>query len=354
MPALRLFLPGSWTANLKATRTGPFHLRFVVSAFLAASLLAPPLSAQQLTSADPTQPSFTVKEIRPGKKIRILVYGDMRFTDPANTTDTWPKVRRWLAGKVATERPDALVVTGDIPFHGSNAADWNIFEQEAAAWHGLRVYPTVGNHEIIPQPVQGYQHYFAEFPHLLGYHVYSVLIGNVFLITLNSTEPIWPTGYQAEWLKLQLDHVPPQADFVMINVHVPLVADVQSEFIANIPSPDLVKLRTYLEQRASTMRARMIVVSGHIHNYERFERKGITYVISGGGGAKPYPVYMSGPDDLYTQSTFPNFHYLVFTFEARHVEATMYRVADPTASVFTVEKRDTFHLDLPEPGNPVR
>lgn len=307
------------------------------------------LSAEQLTSANPDVPSFVVKELRPGQPMRILVYGDMRFTDPANTSDTWPGVRRWLAQKVASEKPDALVVTGDIPFHGSDAADWKVFDREAASWHQqhLRVYPTVGNHELIPQPMEGYRYYFAAFPHLLGYHVYSVLLGNVYLITLNSTEPIWPTGYQAEWLKAQLDHLPAQADFIMINIHVPLIADVQSEFIANIPSPDLVKLRTYLEQRAATMHARIIVVSGHIHNYERFDRKGITHVISGGGGAKPYPVYMSGPDDLYRDPSFPNFHYVIFNFKGSHVDATMYRVVDPTAAQPRVEEKDTFSLDVP-------
>ena len=309
---------------------------------------------EQLTADDPAAPSFVVKEVKAGGTIRILVYGDMRFTDPSNTVDTWPGVRRWLAKKVADEKPDALVVTGDIPFHGSNPADWKVFDQEAASWRQqhLRVYPTVGNHEIIPQPVEGYRHYFAAFPQLLGYHVYSVLLGNVYLITLNSTEPIWPIGYQAEWLKTQLDHVPPQADFVMINVHVPLLADVQSEFIANIPSPDLVKLRSYLEERAVSMRARIIVVSKHIHNYERFTRKGITYVISGGGGAKPYPIYMAGSEDLYRDPSFPNFHYVIFTFKGPHMEAKMYRVVDPTAASRQIEVKDTFSLDSPPSRQP--
>ena len=312
------------------------------------------MDAQQLTSANPDVPSFVVKELRAGQNIRILVYGDMRFTNPANTTDTWPGVRRWLAQRVAAERPDALVVTGDIPFHGSDAADWKVFDEEAASWRRqhLRVYPTVGNHELIPGAAEGYRHYFYAFPHLLGYHVYSVLLGNVYLITLNSTEPIWPTGYQAEWLKAQLDHLPAQADFVLINVHVPLVADVQSEFIANIPSPDLVKLRTYLEERAASMHAKIIVVSGHIHNYERFDRKGIAYVISGGGGAKPYPVYMAGPDDLYHDPSFPNFHYVLFDFKGPHVDATMYRVIDPTAPQSGLEKKDSFSLDAPPVAHP--
>ena len=70
---------------------------------------------------------------------------------------------------------------------------------------------------------------------------------------------------------------------------MPWMADLQSQIAANLPGPNEVALRELLESEAPKSRAKFIVVNGHIHNYERFERKGITYLISGGGGAKPYP-----------------------------------------------------------------
>jgi hypothetical protein len=180
--------------------------------------------------------------------------------------------------------------------------------------------------------------------------VYSVLIGNVYVLSLNATEPIWPHGYQAEWLQAQLDHLPPQVDFVFFLIHVPLVADVQTEFIANVPSPDFVQLRSYLESRAATAHAKFIVVSGHLHTYERFERKGITHVISGGGGAKPYPVFLTGDEDLYrTNTASPAFNYVIFTIHGAHADARMYRVVDPNAEQLSVEVSDTFAVDA-RPG----
>jgi hypothetical protein len=310
--------------------------------------------SQELTASDENAPSFTVQDLKPGHDLRILVYGDMRFTNPANTTDTWPLVRKWLAQKVADEKPDAMLVSGDIPFHGSDPADWKVFQQEASSWSAnhLRVYPAIGNHEVIPDPQAGLANYFAAFPQLNGYHAYSVLMGNVYVLTLNTSEPIWPKGYQADWLKAQLDHIPPQVDFIFVLLHIPLIADTQSEFLANIPSPDLLQLREYLEGRAATMRQKMIVVSGHIHNYERFEQKGITHVISGGGGAKPYPVYLPGPEDLYQDKAFPNFNYVIFTIQGAHADATMYRVADPSAAKLSVQVKDRFSVDAkPEDGS---
>jgi hypothetical protein len=178
-----------------------------------------------------------------------------------------------------------------------------------------------------------------------------VLIGNVYVMSLNTTEPIWPTGYQADWIRTQLDHIPPQVDFVFFLVHIPFIADVQTEFIAGVPSPELVKLRSYLESKAATSHAKFVIVSGHIHNYERFERNGITHIISGGGGAKPYPIFMPGDEDLYrTNLAAPNFNYLIFTIKGGHADVTMYRVVDPDAAQLEVKPGDSFSLDVSKPN----
>ena len=107
----------------------------------------------------------------------------------------------------------------------------------------------------------------------------------------------------------------------------------------------------YLKAAGSQSSARFVVSAGHIHNYERFERNGITYLISGGGAAQPYPVLIRGDEDLYRdpdpkkQPPIINYHYLVIQLEGKHAEVKMYRVADPKADPLTVEVRDTFLMD---------
>jgi len=291
----------------------------------------------------PDQPTFVVPGVSPQQELRILVYGDMRFTDPSNTKSTNPRARKWLAEKVGTEHADAMLITGDIPFHGSNPQDWAVFEREASSWaRGPRVYPTIGNHELRLDWRPGRINWAAAFPHLQGNGFYSVLLGNVFILNLNSTEPIWPRGLQADWLRTQLDHIPEQADFVILQMHIPLIADTQSEFIANIPSPESVVLRRYLETRAQTSRQKFIAVYGHIHNYERFEFNGITHIISGGGGATPYPVFVRGPQDQYRDPAFPVFNYVILTVHGKRAEGTMYKIADPNAAEYSVVAKDHF------------
>ncbi len=297
------------------------------------------------------KPTFVVSEIKPGSDLKIVAYGDMRFTDPSNTTDTNPRVRKWLVDRIAEEKPDALFVSGDLPFRGSLNEDWDVYRRETAPWTAehLRVYPTLGNHEYFTSPPQGLINYFAEFPWLGGRRWYSVLIGSVYLISIDSNggypdKAFDPGAPQRVWLAAQLDHLPPEVNFVFLLTHMPLLNDIQSEVIADLPSKGEISLRKYLEDTAPKCHAKFVVVSGHIHNYERFEHAGISYIVSGGGGAKPYPVLVRNPEDLYQDRGYPNFNYLVLMVHGKQADVTMYRVADPKAATLTTEVKERFTL----------
>jgi acid phosphatase type 7 len=325
------------------------RVRRAASLLLATACMASTAFSQQTSPPghDDSGPTFTVSDFPSGRPLRIVVYGDMRFTDPANTSDTQPGVRKWLAQKVGEEKPDLLLITGDMPFRGSNADDWKVYFQETALWtqERLRVYPTIGNHDLLPDPRSGLRNYFAAYPQIGNHAWYSVQLGNIYLITLDSTNFLEAEGAQRRWLESQLAHLPSSADFVFFLFHIPLISDLQTAFMLGIPAPDILELRHYLEAQAAKSHAKFVIFNGHIHNYERFELNGITHVITGGGGARPYPVFIRGDQDLYHARTYPNFHYLVITLEGKHADVKMYRVVDPDAAQKSVEVKDTFTLN---------
>ena len=295
----------------------------------------------------PVGPSIEGPTVAPGAPFKLVVYGDIRFTDPRNVTDTNPVVRRFLVDKVAAEKPLAMLLTGDLPFTGGDAADWQVYRRETAVWREARIplYSTIGNHEVKGGFAQGIANYNRNFPQMKGYLYYSVQIGNVYVISLDCTQSYAEGSPQKRWLASQLEHLPKEVNFVFLLDHLPPMADLQSQVIASLPGKPEIALRGFLEAEAAKSTAKFAVISGHIHNYERFEHGGITYLISGGGGAKPYPVLVPGDEDLYRDRSVINYNYIVVQVHGKRAEATMYRVTDPGATVLTVEPKDTFVIE---------
>jgi len=291
-------------------------------------------------------PTFTISKFAPLAPLRMIGYGDMRFTDPSVKVGTNPRVRKYLAERVGMEHPDALLLTGDMPYVGANDDDWQVFREETANWwaNGALVWPTMGNHELKGNPTQGIANYLKNFPEIEGHRYYSALMGSVEVISLDMTTPSGGTSAQATWFAAQLDHIPSQVEFLFILYHTPWVVDEQSQLFTNLPTKEALTLRHLLEIHLDKMHCRVMVLSGHLHTYERFERNGVEYVISGGGGAEPYPVMIRGPSDLYGDNGFPVYHYLTLEYRDHAIHAAMWKVKDPNAENLSVEVKDEFTL----------
>lgn len=320
------------------------------------SLLISPLAARarkhkpgaEATTPSGSGPTFTVKDADLPQDFRLIVYGDMRFTDPSNTKDTDPGARRALVAKIAEEHPDALVLTGDVPFKGTNPADYAEFRRETEAWQAekLRVYPVLGNHEFQGRgPDDPLQNWWATFPELRGRRWYSVALGShVTLLCLDSNSDLTAGSPQQKWVAEQIAALPPSVEFVFVTLHHPPVADVQTLVTSHNARPNEMALRDYLDQIAPRSHARFIVAAAHVHNYERLEQDGVTYLVSGGGGAHPYPVERT-PADAYQATDFPNFHYVLFQFEGSKMVGTMVRLGFPIAVQPEWQSRDRFSIE---------
>ncbi len=283
---------------------------------------------QGLAGAGPT---FSVTDAELGKHPVLIVYGDMRFHDPANTTVANPTARKELVERIAEERPSAVQLTGDVPYKGSDPADYDNYRVESAPWRaaGLRVYPAMGNHELSGGEAAGVENWWTAFPELRGKRWYSVALGSrMYLIQLDTMSDLLDGSPQRVWLDGQLKGLGKKVDFVMIGLHHPPVADIQTRIeVDHNPRPNEIALRDYLTATQPGMHAQMLVTAGHIHNYERAVVGGVTYLVSGGGGARPYEVDRT-PGDLYQEKDFPNFHYVRFELGRDELKATMFRLAD--------------------------
>ena len=101
-------------------------------------------------------PSFRFDESSLPDPVAFILYGDQRFTDPANVTATDPRVWLWLVNPIAAEHPAAIIVNGDVPLSGDVVNDYAVFRTEMKPWRdaGYKVLPALGNHEFHGDPQQ--------------------------------------------------------------------------------------------------------------------------------------------------------------------------------------------------------
>jgi calcineurin-like phosphoesterase family protein len=302
------------------------------------------------STAANAQPTFSIPQRDLPTPLVMVAYGDMRFTAPSETNASNPPARRALVARVAAEHPAAIFLNGDIPWHG-NLADYAVYRDETSSWRDaqLRVYPALGNHEFSGcEEAQCLALWWDAFPALRPHRWYSVALGEkVLAIALDSDTSMLPGSDQRVWLEQQIAGLSPRVRFVVIFLHHPPVADLQTGDLADHnPRPNEVSLADYLGGVAPKSRARFFVSAGHTHNYERFLYDGIVYLVSGGGGASPYPV-VRGASDLYRSAEFPNYHYVRLELRANQVIGEMFRLRDYTALAPAAwEMKDRFEISL--------
>lgn len=238
-------------------------------------------------------PTFHISDQNVGPDVSFIAYGDMRFTDPANTTATNPRIRKWLVEQIAKEHPAAVMLNGDVPLAGDNVNDYQVYHDETQAWRdaSLHVYPALGNHEFHgPNPEQCLKNWWNAFPELRNRRWYSVALGSrIYAIALDSDASLLPDSDQGRWLAKQIQDLPAPVDFVVISLHHPPAADIQQHIeVSHNPRPNEIALRDSLSKMQASSHARFIVSAGHIHNYERRVVDNVVYLVTGGGGAKPY------------------------------------------------------------------
>ena len=259
---------------------------------------------------------------------RFVAYGDTRFTDPADTQAANPSVRQQLVQAIAAARPQFVVFGGDIAYNGDRVADWKVYDSETAIWRErkITVFPALGNHDLHGDVNQALANYFARFPDLKENRFYSVHAGNSLLLTLDSSLDEL-AGPQGEWLKNQLQHLNKSTNFVFIVLHHPPYTSSSDEKTyggGHSARPAEQKLAAYLEEQQKSLRARIVVIAGHVHNYERHEHGGVLYFVTGGGGAHAYPITRA-PGDPF-QSSEVNYHYLLFEVHGRDLKVVINRV----------------------------
>jgi 3',5'-cyclic AMP phosphodiesterase CpdA len=252
-----------------------------------------------------------------GPLVRLAVLGD------AGTRES---MQHRVAAQVAAadrvgRRPfDALLITGDLVYEEGDAdlAEESVVHPYAATFTVPEIIATLGNHDV--ESDEG-----DEIMQALGRPaaVYTQDVGPVRVITLDSNHV---SSAQTEWLKRVLDQPRPANAWVFVLMHHPAYSSGEHG-----PEPDVRRAWIPVFAREGVD----VVLSGHDHNYERTKpQDGVTYIVSGGGGANLRDVGRSS----FTAASARKHHFVDLNVYADRIEG---RAIDVDGTAF-----DTFSIPL--------
>lgn len=222
-------------------------------------------------------------------RVRFVVFGDNRSNGDAH---------RRVADAIAGESPDFVVNTGDL-VASSTPAEWQMFfDIEYSLLARVPLYPAMGNHEDAGDGR------FAELfplgaPESFGGRVYGLDFGAVHVAVLDSNQSL---ADQTTWLDDDLGAAEARgAKHLFIAMHWGPYSSGE-----NLKHGSNDEARHHIVPLARKHRVDAIF-AGHDHFYERGNDDGLTYFVTGGGGA---PLYDAGEieETAFSRSVY---HYVV-------------------------------------------
>jgi 3',5'-cyclic AMP phosphodiesterase CpdA len=275
---------------------------------LAGLLLATfALSCSQAPSAAP--PSVAAnRPAAPGLLFRFAAYGDTRDNHD---------IHREIVKGVMSFQPALVLQTGDLVHHGDAADEWRIFDEITGDMRRqIPYYPARGNHDV---GTQGYYEQRVTQPVLSGNKLYySFERGNLHFVAVDTQQAVDPASEQGRWLEDDLARARAGGKFIVPFFHKAIYSTGP-----HADESGVLALQAILHPLFRKYGVRL-AFEGHDHIYYRTVRDGITYVVTGGGGA---PLYdgehpeLGVPGDIFEKVN----HFCVADVYPDRVAVTAYR-----------------------------
>jgi len=218
--------------------------------------------------------------------------------------------------QIDSEGINLFIIVGDVINEPGNEDEWKRFFDLTGNQKKVHIAP--GNHDVNNyKSLKIYKKYIENPP----YHSFSS--GDTQFVVLSSEMPDSEAkiiGKQLSWLKGELEK---PFLFRIVFIHRPLFSTV---FGKNYSLDRFIKERDMLHELFVKYGV-SAVFSGHEHLYGRIEKDGITYIITGGGGA---------PLHRFNEESGGFFHYIV---AKRNENGYVFSVFDIYGN-----KRDTFSI----------
>jgi 3',5'-cyclic AMP phosphodiesterase CpdA len=210
--------------------------------------------------------------------IRFAVYGDMRGGH---------KTHKTIVDAILADAPDFVIVTGDLVLRGTDEADWQrYFTVASELLARVPCYPVAGNHDLgtAGDELRRMSEIFAPWPgpadrpSWASWHSFDV--ADLHFVMLDSNA--YQEKRQLDWLDRDLAAARKAgARAIFAVVH-------DGPYSRGVHGGNAYAVENYVP--ILTKYGVTMIFSGHDHLYQRGKVKGLSYIVSGGGGAPLYPV----------------------------------------------------------------
>jgi 3',5'-cyclic AMP phosphodiesterase CpdA len=291
--------------------------------------------------------------LAPPRTGRFAIVSDFQRT---SRVEVWresnQEERAIILAAIAREQPELVLMLGDLVFCGSSASDWREFDALAAPIRHaeIPVLAVPGNHEYWLSPRVGRRNFQARFPLLEERRWHARSWGPLRLLLLDSnrrflSSALWEK--QARWYGEEIARADrdPQTRGVLVLVHHPPYTN------SSVTSDEL-HVQRFFVPAFQAARKTLAILSGHVHSYERYERAGKTFLVTGGGGGPRIRLETGSRqrhrDDLFAGPAVRFFHYLMAALTPNGIEIEMRGLRKGEKHFETM---DRFLLHWPQAGS---
>lgn len=254
--------------------------------------------------------------LAPGAPGKFILFGDSRKTlGQEFWRPRFDAERLLVIRALADEAPAFILNTGDLVSAGSDPAQWRDFHRENQPIFSKRIpyFPGLGNHEYMWDKSEGLAHYFASFPRLKGRKWYDLPFPPALVLVLDSNFGELgdeEAAAQERWLEETLAAA--ERDDAIRHVILAFHHAPYTNAVAHGDSR--AAQQRFLSRKTPKVH---VVLTGHVHAYERFLVDGVQCVVSGGGGAPLMQLDTAKPrhTDEFRGPAYRPFHYCRFTID---------------------------------------
>lgn len=208
------------------------------------------------------------------------------------------------------QKPLSLFILGDVVSLGYKSKKWSRMDRylDSCRRAGIRVSALLGNHDVMSRPRKGESQFQRRFPDHSRTGFYQV-VDSIAIICLNSNFTKLSEGdikVQQEWYDRTLkamDEDPAVVVTIVACHHAPYT---NSKIVHSSKNVQKYFVPGFLSSRKSKL-----FITGHSHNYERFQYGGKDFLVIGGGGGLRQPLTTKEDRLKDVAAEYkPQFHYI--------------------------------------------